>query len=355
MAILGYNTTASAATDSNAAGVLLGNKFTLANAVRITAGHLWARGKASSDTQMFRLAIYADNAGALGALKLVSSEFQVTYNSGTIKWWDTVHDVELPAGTYYPVVLYGTVGAGGAYTYLEADGGSTVAYYDTEFWTYHATNDPPDPGGAFEDSTAPGYELLLYFDYEDASPAVRYPTVTSTTNATAPYDDINWTSIANITVDDTSYASITSSSFDANVYSYMAKAQGFSFNIPTDATIDGIVVQTLGATYAGITAADWKVMQLLNASGTAEGDNNAADGGTLNLTSDATDTFGGAADKWGVALTPAMANDADFGVQFALMATAANTDIRIEYLKMTVYFSTAGTATGHNLMLMGVG
>ncbi len=185
--------------------------------------------------------------------------------------------------------------------------------------------------------------------------SAKYPGTTATTNASAPYDDDDWVNIANIKVDDTSYATITSNTYDNNDYSYLAKATNFGFTIPSTATIVGLTVETLGATTAGSTAANWVMMQLLNASGAAEGDNNAADGGALNLSSDAVDTFGGAADKWGVALTPAMVNDSDFGVQFAIQAKYANTDIRVEYLKMTVYYTEAEGTTLHNLMMMGAG
>lgn len=174
--------------------------------------------------------------------------------------------------------------------------------------------------------------------------STKYPTATATTNAVAPYDDMNFNNIAGIKASGGGYASL--GSFGSSIYSYLAKAQTFAFAIPSDAIIDGLVVgvgsQSSGTTY-------WHMMKLLNASGTAEGDNNAADHATMPVGPGAQD-FGGAADKWGVALTPAMVNDADFGVQFALQAGSTNRDIYIDYLSMTVYYTPAATGAPVNLL-----
>jgi len=172
-----------------------------------------------------------------------------------------------------------------------------------------------------------------------SSSGPRYPTAASTTSAVTPYDDNDWVDIANVKADDGSNAYITDNTYDANDYTYLVKCQGFGFEIPAGATVDGIVVEVEG--YAGNSSCH--MMKLLNASGTAEGDNNAADGGSL-PTSLGIDTFGGAADKWGVTLTPTMVNDADFGVQFAYLNGTNNADIFVDYLRMTVYYTAAAAS-----------
>jgi hypothetical protein len=173
--------------------------------------------------------------------------------------------------------------------------------------------------------------------------AATFPTVASTSSATSPYDDDDWVNVNNIKADDTSYATITADTFDTDDYSYLVKAQHFDFAIPSDASVIGIQVMALAACNVGTTKAVWSNVQLLNASGTAEGDNNAADGPATLTAADAVYTFGGVSDKWGVTLTPAMVNDDDFGVQFAIQAKNDDTDVRVEYLSMVVHYVPGGT------------
>ena len=185
--------------------------------------------------------------------------------------------------------------------------------------------------------------------------STKYPTVTSTTNGTAPYSNDDFVSIANVTAIDGTNASITSNTYDATDYSFLAKAQHFDFLIPTGATINGLVVEA-GSYATGAVRASWHMMQLLNASGTAEGDNNAVDAGTLPATSITNQTFGGTTDKWGVALTPAMVNNDNFGVQFAILQNTDNADIYVDYVRIIVYYSEVQTEAGASAFaLTGVG
>jgi len=142
----------------------------------------------------------------------------------------------------------------------------------------------------------------------------------------------------NIGADDTAYASITDNTYDTNDYSYLAKAQGFGFSIDTGATITGVLVET-GSYATGTNRAGWMMFQLLNASGAAFGDNKAATEVILPATAITNQTWGGTGDMWGLnssTLTPAIVNDADFGVQFAIQQNTDNADIYVDYVRITI-------------------
>ena len=182
---------------------------------------------------------------------------------------------------------------------------------------------------------------------------VKYPTVTSTTNGTAPYSNDDWVSIANICVAGADNASITANTYDATDYSFLAKAQHFDFAIPSTATINGLVVSA-GCYATGGSRASWHMMKLLNASGTAEGDNNAADAGVFPATAITTQTFGNSTDMWNVALTPTMVNNDNFGLQFAVLQNTDNADIYVDFVSITVYYTPVAVVM-HNLAMMGAG
>ena len=168
--------------------------------------------------------------------------------------------------------------------------------------------------------------------------SVKFPTSVAA-SSTGIYTYAWGGAVTRLTADDASYASITASTFDANVISQLVKCQHFDFAIPSRATIDGIVVTVQG--YYATSNFTVNHISLLNASGTAEGDDNYTDASQAFSTSASIRdvTFGGAADKWGVSLTPAMVNDDDFGVEFAIKASGNNCDAYLDCLTITVYYT----------------
>jgi hypothetical protein len=164
----------------------------------------------------------------------------------------------------------------------------------------------------------------------------KYP-ATKTTQAVAPESSDNWVNIANIGADDGVYAYITAATYDTNDICYRAKAQGFDFSaIPDGATIDGILVEIERRCAAGA-AKDYRV-QLLDASGALVGDNKAD---TVNAWpgTDTVKSYGEATDKWNASPTVAMVKDADFGVVLSVQATADNTDIYVDFIRITIYYT----------------
>ena len=165
------------------------------------------------------------------------------------------------------------------------------------------------------------------------------PTAASTA-LSAPYDDNDWNSgsASAITTDDTTYVGCTAATYDTNRFTYLLKAQGFGFTIPSNATILGVEAKIIKYCAAG-TAIDGLV-QLLNASGALFGSSLASASNWAGSMTES--TYGGSTNMWGLntsTLTPAIVNDADFGIALSAKATADNTDVYVDYMSLKVFYS----------------
>lgn len=162
MATFGWTTASDDDVDGNDPGVLTCSKYTLSEDG--TADKMYCRFDPNGSTQAMRLAIWADNAGALGALKRATSEVVIPA-TGSPDWYefDLTSTVFLSAADYWLGLLYGTGSNGDALSLLATSGGPGY-YYDAPFWTYHATNDPPDPGGSVSLGES-GWALMIYVNY----------------------------------------------------------------------------------------------------------------------------------------------------------------------------------------------
>lgn len=123
---------------------------------------------------------------------------------------------------------------------------------------------------------------------------------------------ITWSSPGNITAEDNVYA--TSLGKSDNTTHYL-KGTEFGFSVPAGSTIDGITVtisrKASGAS-AGIRAVYDSIVRLV-IGGSVVGDNKAATS-TMWPLAEATASYGGISDKWGLTPTADDVNGSDFGV-----------------------------------------
>lgn len=157
------------------------------------------------------------------------------------------------------------------------------------------------------------------------------------TTEIGPSGDNDWTNPGNISANDGSEAQITAATYDTGDHSYRLRAQNFGFTIPAGATIDGIVVEIEQRSFAG--AAEDQEVRLYNGTGTLVGDDKqtaTAWPGTATIA-----TYGGSTDDWNAGLTDADVNDVDFGVAHIVLATANNTDIGVDFIRVTVHYTEA--------------
>lgn len=167
-----------------------------------------------------------------------------------------------------------------------------------------------------------------------ASQGPFYPgTVTTVSVSTESAND--WLNASNVGADDGTEAQITAATYDAGDISFRLRVSNFGFTIPFGATINGVVVEIDRRCFAGA-ASDFRV-QLLTSSGAVTTGTNKASATAWPATS-AVATYGSSSDLWGVALTPSYLNN-DMQLALSVNADAANTDIGVDFIRMTVYYT----------------
>lgn len=143
-----------------------------------------------------------------------------------------------------------------------------------------------------------------------------------------------WTTPGNVTADDAADATC-----NAGASSNYLVARNFGFSVPSEAIIQGITVRVEASEHTAGT--EGLNAQLQNDSGTLVGSSKSV---TISGTGKSVYTYGSTSDVWGASLTPAIVNDADFGVR--LWFTTAH-DIRIDFVTIAVeYIIPAGDDSG---------
>lgn len=161
----------------------------------------------------------------------------------------------------------------------------------------------------------------------------KYPTTTTTPNGTGTGGQ--WSNPANIYADDASNAvSADLSAGGGKGFTDSLVGQGFGFNIPPNAVIDGIKVEV------HVPASNrWQESNSsfrLTKAGVAGGTNKAG----LGAATSGVWTYGGASDLWGQTWTPAQINAANFGLDawYGLSSSPADFTISVNYYRITVYW-----------------
>lgn len=167
---------------------------------------------------------------------------------------------------------------------------------------------------------------------------------TSIASASAAANDAGvgsraWTSPGNLSTSNDVGSSSSVSALAVATTNYL-KATGFGFAIPSNANVDGIKVEIeRRRTNAGDVVTDHEVK--LVKGGVISGNNKAATG-TPWPNADAYAEYGGNLDNWGLTLTPADVNAADFGVALAATINATGTGdggVFVDHVRITVYHS----------------
>lgn len=121
-----------------------------------------------------------------------------------------------------------------------------------------------------------------------------------------------------------------------------------NFSHSTSGTVDGVTIAVeaqhdVDATFGGV---DWDLVQLI-IGGSPTGDDKATGGVG---TSDATDTFGGAADDWTTGITSAQANASNYGVRLRLISSGGSDagfayTAKVDHVTSTMDYTAAGGST----------
>lgn len=153
-----------------------------------------------------------------------------------------------------------------------------------------------------------------------------------------------WVNPTNVGADDGSEASITAASYDSPDISQILVASGFGFTVADGSTITGIVVEIDRRNSAGA-ASDNRVQLAKGTTFASLVGSNKADTATDWPTTTGVASYGtGTTDLWGTTWTPAEIRASSFAVFLSVQADAANTDIQVDFIRVTVHY-TAPAAT----------
>lgn len=112
------------------------------------------------------------------------------------------------------------------------------------------------------------------------------------------------------------------------------------FSIPTGATITGVLLTVEASEHSGGTEA--LLAQLQDETATLIGTNKTnTNEGNISGTTKAIYTFGSTSDLWGATLTPAIINDANFGVRVWFETTH---EVRIDYIQIQIEYTIPPTS-----------
>jgi len=149
-------------------------------------------------------------------------------------------------------------------------------------------------------------------------------------------DDEPWADPDNAKTSNNTYT--TNATLKNDLSDYL-RATNFTMGVPAGATIDGIEVEVERKTDVGQFPVDDEVFLRKTTTGQV-GSNYAS--ATKWPTSDATETYGGAADKWGTTWSAADVNHADFGLDFAFLAEGDDALGSVDHVQIKVYYTAAG-------------
>ncbi len=154
-----------------------------------------------------------------------------------------------------------------------------------------------------------------------------------------------WSNPSNATSSNDSYATITLG--DGGISDFL-QATNFGFAIPSGATISGIKAE-VERSKSGIGECHDLVVRIVKGGVIGSTDRALADSWP---TSDAYASYGGSSDLWGETWTRTDINASNFG--FAIAAYVASLPprtppptLRIDHIRMTVYYTTAGTPAAY--------
>jgi len=144
----------------------------------------------------------------------------------------------------------------------------------------------------------------------------------------------NWNNVTNVLALDGNYARVDVTKNDTSKY---AKAYNYQFNIPDDATINGVIMRITRYSENDGNITDNEVY-LIDTSRNPKGSNKATSTGWAE--SAETVAYGGSSDLWGASWTVADINNANFGIAISTANDASsNRNSYIDYLEISIHYS----------------
>jgi hypothetical protein len=156
----------------------------------------------------------------------------------------------------------------------------------------------------------------------------------------------SWSNPTNAASSNASYAtySVSTGFGSSSATTADITVKGFSFSIPSSATIKGVKVelQKYSNNNSGNDYTRDNTLILVSGASQTDISSNKADASTKWATSSAYYTYGGSTDLWSATLTPAIINASNFGLRFRATVTTnswfTTTTAYIDHIRITVYY-----------------
>lgn len=152
---------------------------------------------------------------------------------------------------------------------------------------------------------------------------------------------VDWNSVNNVLTDNDSNTNVSGFNCGSCVSQYL-KVNNFGFSIPSDATIDGILLEVRKLKNNGPAVYDNEV-KIVKADGTF-GTEDKALLDNWSTSSYQTSSYGGVSDLWNETWTPADINDPDFGAVMNVQLSGDEesfSNAQVDYMRITVYYTPA--------------
>lgn len=181
------------------------------------------------------------------------------------------------------------------------------------------------------------YRLLLFLILSTSVFATTSgPLSPSSSSINTSIGTINWNNPSNIYSSDN--VKCLSDGMVDNDVTYYLESTNFGFNIPSTATIDGIVVEIERGDLAGIGGLKDNSVKIIK-NGVITGTDKAS--GTAYPNGDTYKSYGNSTNLWGETWTYTDINSSNFGVAISSKRTssgAANT-VEIDHIRITIYYT----------------
>ncbi len=266
-----------------------------------------------------------DQSGVLGLWRLYAQE----YKSNPAFYLDQNNATARDFSDYHNILMIDSSGS-----LLLGGAGRTGDYAITMTIT-------PNAGAVGFGTTGPGENLDL--ESNDVDEAIQFEVLNGSAgpNSGSSFEDDN--TVGTVEWDDPSFAE-TSDDSDAvalsDGISHYLKVTGFGFNLPSNAQINGILVEIekQGSQTAGHHSEDSEIKIIK--------------GGTIGSTNKGTTTYwpasdtyvshGNSTDLWGETWTASDINDVDFGVAISANTTddpcCSDNSANVDHVRMTIYY-----------------
>lgn len=156
----------------------------------------------------------------------------------------------------------------------------------------------------------------------------------------------NWANRTYVMTEDGNCAA-QGGSYTGEGFTNYVKTTNYGFNVPSNATINGIVVEVKKFRYQAAppdqTCKDYSVKMVKG--GTTSGTDKAS--ASAWGTSLAYATYGSSSDLWGLSWSPSDINSTGFGVSFSASipnASPSTTYAYVDHIRITVYYTISGPA-----------